>query len=112
MVINTILTKIVLLGGFIVIIKAYTWLKNDIENTKMTIVIAEILAFILLWSQMCLIYLTQPIGEFYSIFLEKSLIITSLISIIFIAIVFGLFIVSSFGIAKIVHEIRVKLVHE
>lgn len=89
--------------------KAYYYLKKDIKNTRMPLIVMEIIAFILLWAQMYLIYFTNPIDEFFMYLLDLSPIITGIVTIVFSLINFALFIVTSFGMAKIIHEIRMNL---
>jgi|GEM_PF-1209331 len=91
--------------------KGYLYLKNDIENEKNVFLITEIIIFILLWSELCFLYLTQPLNEIYSYFVESSPITAVAISIFSSVIFLILFIITSFCAGELIHRTRQKIAY-
>jgi len=90
----------------ILIKKAYIYLKNDIENEKLIILIAEVIVFILLWCEFCFLYFTQPIYENCLYFIESSPIATAVILLSLSTISILLFIINSFCAGELIHRVR------
>lgn len=86
--------------------KSYFYLKNNIEKEKVRLLIGEVFIFILLWSGFCLLYLTQPLNDIYSYYIESSPFIIGAIAIFLSTIFLLLFIISSFCAGEIISRTR------